>query len=414
MEGTYMIDISNDLQITNTELLQYICNNSIINLADVREQIEMKKRQEYLAIHPYEIWQGKNDKWYTYLPDDKKGRVLKKRNSERDIEDVIIEYWKSECESTFKIRFDVWVERQKNCGRSDNTIYKYQTDYKRFLEGDPFENLDIRKITEEDISVYFTRLLKNKKVPYKALKALFGYIKGVFEKSIRDKLIEINPCIYVDLPLFKKHCTEPIKKTSKERTLSLNEKKTLLKKITKSGNSVKYAVEFSLYTGMRVGELSALKWEDVNFEKNMLTICRSEKYSRITKEYYISDTKNDKVRIIPLTVDMKDVLLRAKAEEVRNGYLSEFVFCDENGRIHSGRISDWVRNNTMTNDFYNIKCVHAIRRTLNSNMKRMGVSTPVAAAILGHTEKVNEENYTYDTSSMEEKEKFVELAGKIG
>ncbi len=35
------------------------------------------------------------------------------------------------------------------------------------------------------------------------------------------------------------------------------------------------------------------------------------------------------------------------------------------------------------------------------------------AALLGHTERVNEENYTYDVSSMAEKMKIVEAAGKI-
>ena len=164
---------------------------------------------------------------------------------------------------------------------------------------------------------------------------------------------------------------------------------------------------------MRVGELSALKWEDIDYNNETITICRSEKYSRISKEYYISTTKNDKIRKIPLTDNMKDVLYRTKEDEIRKGYISEFVFCDENGRIHANRISCWTRNNTLTKEFYNVKSIHAIRRTLNSNMKCMGVSTPVAAAILGHTEKVNEENYTYDTSSMTEKKKVVELAGKI-
>lgn len=50
---------------------------------------------------------------------------------------------------------------------------------------------------------------------------------------------------------------------------------------------------------------------------------------------------------------------------------------------------------------------------MNSNMKYAGVSGTVAASLLGHTEKVNEENYTYDVSSMEEKSKFMECAGRV-
>ena len=64
-------------------------------------------------------------------------------------------------------------------------------------------------------------------------------------------------------------------------------------------------------------------------------------------------------------------------------------------------------------EFHNKKSIHAIRRTLNSNMKCAGVSGTVAASLLGHTEKVNEENYRYDVSSMEEKSKFMECAGRV-
>ena len=67
----------------------------------------------------------------------------------------------------------------------------------------------------------------------------------------------------------------------------------------------------------------------------------------------------------------------------------------------------------ITQQQQNKKSIHAIRRTLNSNMKCAGVSGTVAASLLGHTEKVNEENYTYDVSSMEEKSKFMECAGRI-
>lgn len=40
---------------------------------------------------------------------------------------------------------------------------------------------------------------------------------------------------------------------------------------------------------MRVGEISALKWEDIN--ENYISINKSEKYNRNTKEYYIGKTK---------------------------------------------------------------------------------------------------------------------------
>ena len=49
----------------------------MIDLQHLQAEIDMKERKQYLNQHPYSIWQGKNDnKFYTYLPDDKKKRIL--------------------------------------------------------------------------------------------------------------------------------------------------------------------------------------------------------------------------------------------------------------------------------------------------------------------------------------------------
>lgn len=98
---------------------------------------------------------------------------------------------------------------------------------------------------------------------------------------------------------------------------------------------------------------------------------------------------------------------RTKEYESKNNWICEFVFSANNGRIHARTISDWIRNNTATKEFEKSKSIHAIRRTVNSNMRCAGVPAPVAASILGHTEKVNNENYTYDITNMEEKMKIL-------
>ncbi len=59
-----------------------------------------------------------------------------------------------------------------------------------------------------------------------------------------------------------------------------------------------YAIELAIYTGMRIGELTGLKWEDIVEDKYIL-IRRSEKYDRTEKRYYIADTKTYKTTNIP-------------------------------------------------------------------------------------------------------------------
>lgn len=390
--------------------MKYAIENGIIDLSYVHEKYNMLKREKILEMHKTPITEGKDGYWRTYLPDDKKGRRQIKRKNRSDIEEIVIKYYQDkekECKNTaqytFKNRFLIWVERQKMCERSDNTIYKYQTDYNRFFANRKIENMDIRKITESDIISMFKTVLQEKEIPYRALKSAFGYVNGVFEKSIIDKMVSTNPCIYVDLPLLKKYCTEKSNHTAEKRTISDADSRKVFRKLEKSSNIAKYAVELAFCTGMRVGELAALRWADISYPKRCITICSSEKYNRLTKQYYIEETKNRKIRTIPLTDGMKDVLERTWKHEEKNGWLSDFVFSGENGRVHTRTISEWIRNNTMTREFESPKSIHAIRRTINSNMRCAGVPVPVAASILGHTEKVNEENYTYNITSMEKR-----------
>ena len=70
--------------MNNQDVLKYALEHGMIDMSYVQEQIQMEKRKELLRKHPYEIWEGKDGKWYTYLPDENKGRKLKKRKTQEE------------------------------------------------------------------------------------------------------------------------------------------------------------------------------------------------------------------------------------------------------------------------------------------------------------------------------------------
>lgn len=394
------------------DLLEFAVSNGMLDMSTTVKLYDEMQRQKILNLHTSKIWQGKDGKWRTHLqmPDGK--RKLVSRATKKSVEDAVVEFYQQSNTSTrFRDAFERWVTRQENLGRADNTICHYRSDYRRFFEDDEFETLDVTEITDEVICIFIRRKLESIDMPYSSLKGMFGYIRGVMDKAVRDKVIQENPCKYVDLIMFKKFCVEK-DKSSTDRTLSDQEIETLIDKLMKAYREKpqyipQYAIELTIHLGLRVSELAALKWEDIDYVHGVIKIRRSEKYNRRTKEYFIDDVKNHKDRELPMTSDIQQILDRIKSVETKYGYLSEWVFSDENGRVNAPRISECIRNRTMGKEFGSVKSIHAIRRTFNSKLRCMGVSTVVAASMLGHTVQVNENNYTYDVASMDYKKRVM-------
>lgn len=401
-------------ELTNKNILQYAVENDMIDLSYVQEQMAMKKRLELLTMHPYKISQGKDSRWRTYLPNENTGRKMVKRNTRKEVEDVVVEFYKSNEEKpkTFDDAYQHWRTIQDTLVSSNSTV-KYDIDYKRYFENTDFSRKLIEKITEEDIKVFIVKTVKDKKLCKKACKTLFGYIRNTINSARINKIIYDNPMEFLEAKQFYKYCTD-VSRANKKKLVSDSEMKLLYMKFFEDYEShpeyiPTYAVHLATLTGMRVGEISALSWECVM--ENYIIIDKSEKYNRKTKEYHIDKTKNGKSRAFPLTDEIKDLLDAVKKAEMQNGYICEWVFANEAGRIHAPVISSCLKNKCRQIGISE-KGIHAFRRTINSKLRCRGVSSTIAASLLGHTEEVNEMYYTFDVSSMQEKAMIVSGVNK--
>lgn len=109
----------NNLQYGQSgEILQFIIDNGMIDISDVQNSIETMKKEELLKKHPYKIWQGKDGKWYTYLPDESKkdGRRLVKRSEKKSLEDVVVSYWKKTEKIFLEDIFGEWLLQKLEYG----------------------------------------------------------------------------------------------------------------------------------------------------------------------------------------------------------------------------------------------------------------------------------------------------------
>lgn len=398
------------------DLLKYAVEHGMINLSYVQEQIDMNKRKELLNNHPYAIWEGKDGKWRTYLISNDGKRVLKKRSSQKDIEDVVVEYYKSIEEERkkdyrFSALWESWKKNQISYGISNNTLTKYASDYKRFFCNTDFACKDIRTINEEDITAFVIQSIKKLKLQERTGKTLMSYISGVFKHARIMRVINENPCDYVETRRFSKFYNRSVSDEEK-RTVCQKDMDLLLEQLHISQRKKpeyipSYAVELAIYTGMRIGELVALKWDDIREDQGIIVICRSEKHDRITGKYEIEATKTGKQRQFPLSEKISDLLHRVKKVEIQHGLIGDFVFQNENGKLHDSSVAHCIRYKCKQAGIPE-KSIHALRRTLNSKLRCAGVSTVIASSLLGHTEEVNANNYTYDISGMDYKRDIID------
>jgi integrase len=146
-----------------------------------------------------------------------------------------------------------------------------------------------------------------------------------FEKAVKDKLIPYNPVKDIEIP----------KKQAKERkTLNHDELIKLFRQLEKSRWI--WSAKFMLVTGMRRGELLALKWSDIDFVNKRITVDESNSSTGL------DDTKSSKVHYIPLSPLMEKYLAGQKQmlENEPNPILhneelkkADLVFPNRNGKM---------------------------------------------------------------------------------
>ena len=77
------------------EILKFLEDSGMINMDDVRDEMNKRRKSEILKNHPYKIWQDKHGRWWTQLPDSKKkeGRRKVVKSRLEDLHEVLYDYY---------------------------------------------------------------------------------------------------------------------------------------------------------------------------------------------------------------------------------------------------------------------------------------------------------------------------------
>lgn len=215
---------------------------------------------------------------------------------------------------------------------------------------------------------------------------------GLSAKTVSDTLTIIkNTLEYANINNYTTYCNLKkltIKKKDKEmRVLTNAEQDVLIKTLFNDMDLCKFGVLLSLYTGIRIGELCALKWEDFNLSDSTLnvrkTMQRIQETNAITEaktKVIITEPKSEySARVIPLPSFISDI--------ARELYTSPQAF------ILTGSESNFVEPRTMQNRFKKYveesgiekANFHSLRHTFATRCVEVGFEIKSLSEILGHS-----------------------------
>lgn len=167
-----------------------------------------------------------------------------------------------------------------------------------------FGDKAISEITRMDIQ----RVLNEKIDLSKAyMRDIMNYMKCIFDAAKEDKIIESNP-------MDSRFITNPCTREEEREALSEEDKADIIKHIPDLKNqNDRIFMGFLMYTCMRPGEIFALRWEDIDFENNIIHVVRGSSFDK--NKIIIGATKTFAgVRNLPLHEPLKALLMPFQQE----------------------------------------------------------------------------------------------------
>lgn len=274
---------------------------------------------------------------------------------------------------TYEQIYDLWYEEYKTTVKA-STLLKTERVFKNHIIP-AFGNKPIQDIKPMDVQNQMNEW--HKKLVRASM--VMNYAGLVFDYAIRMQLISLNPTNVIKKPVRKKSVTE-------DKDMNFYDKDELKKfmAVLENDNNFRAYVYFRLlaFTGMRKGESLALKWSDINLDKQTLYINKA--VSRSATGLYIQTPKTPS-SIRRISIDDKTVsVLRQYAEDAAEG----LVFQSEDGGILSpAKPRKWylVAMKKLPADFKQIS-IHGFRHTHASLLFEAGASIKDVQSRLGHSD----------------------------
>lgn len=281
----------------------------------------------------------KGNKWYYrfYVLDERGKRSQKERvgTESREETEKLLEYAMKKYEKEVYAPepedislgqcLDLWMwEELHPSSRSDGTLRSYQNIINR-IKTFPIHRIMLQTLTVEDLQQFMDHLANHRRLAKGTRNIYCAVLRGALAYAVfPKKLLPTNPmsfvknrCCLLDYDLFSQ---EEYQQTPK--TISKQQYKDLIEDLQQHNPTAVLPLQIAYYTGLRLGEVCGLTWEDIDFPERTITIMRSICYCPQQKSLVLGPTKRKKIRLVYFGGELEKILATAQSaqQQIQNPY----------------------------------------------------------------------------------------------
>ncbi len=312
-----------------------------------------------------------------------------------------------------------WLLRYKYQKIKDSSFDILERVYFNQLNKYTIAELKLNQITIEIMQQYINEI--DAKYSHSILKKVIEIISPPLKLALIEEKISFNVLDFISIPR-KKNIIDIDKDPNEKFFYENDEVEKIVKacianygkeETLRNNKRYRYAPVYVLLlnTGMRIGELVCLTWNDIDFDKKTIRINKTVSTVK-NRGNYIADTKKVDIittpktpnsnRYIPMNETAIVLLEELKERQKNDGIVSKFVISTLEGNMMSVRVMEQTFQRICEEHNIKSKGLHALRHTFGSMLLSKGVDIKVISKVLGHsTVKFTYDRYIHIINNME-------------
>ena len=392
------------------DVLSTIYEEGILDEDGVRLIMRKKHLQFVLSHHEHKIWQSADGRWKTYITDEESGKRKQiSRESRENLEDFLYDKYFAEDEelakknATMESLYDEWAE-YKSLFVSESTIKRDRNTWKALYKDAPIVKKPLVSVTKTELERWLLSVIRSKNMNSHQFNNFISVIRQLMAYAEEIGIIDSNPVEKIRIQ--KKRILKPeIKGPTITQVFMEDERQLLIKYAMEQYNKhrdtvqifTSLAIAFLLYVPLRRGELVALRFDDLDGNRLILT----DSYSHDMKclKGRLKDIEG--WRTMDVVPPALEIIERIRQERIRLGMPTDgciFTVNEKYGSLYSAlgkSINKYCDEIGIPR-----RSLHKTRKTCASKMHADGVNDLIIQAQLGHKDlRTTFNSYCYDVTT---------------